>query len=479
MGIEAWKKSQEAAPSRTRGLLGPAMNLKELNLFCWGLFLVGLVLPLVIVANNQKRAPDADFVYFYAMGRILNDYPSERLYDYELQQKICTGIHPLITGKYGPNPYPPFVGTLFRPFARLPYTVAYALWLSVSLALYLAGLAMVSARYFPGDAPRRSLIFCFALSFYPFVIDAFVNGQLSTIGFFFLALTIREEDLGRPVLSGLALSACLYKPTLLVLILPMLLVTRRFRTLLGFACGAIALTLVATAAEGSRVWSGYLDLVLHYGQSAAGVYTHSFLRLRKYVDLTSFSSSVPGGRSWPGLIVIFGYAAWAAFSLFRAAWKSAGAGRPERSLMWAATLTWTLLLNVYVPRHDSVIVVLSLIVTAAVLRDLPDRSLSRLFTPLWVTILLLSWITDNVAAATGIQIVTVLFAGLGMLQLAALRRTAADASTSTILPAGDTAPGPETSDPKGEKRPETPRRLIILALCIRSVTLAVAACIPQ
>jgi hypothetical protein len=409
------------AHSRASRMLGPALSLKELNFICWGLFLAALTLPLGFVMSTQKQTPDADFVYFYAMGRLLNEYPAERVYDYALQQKVCTEIHPLQTGKYGPIPYPPFVGTFFRPFARIPYRAAYAVWLCISLLLYLAGLAIISRRYFRDDPLRRSLIFCFALSFYPFTIDTFINGQLSAIGFFALALAIREDDRDRLLRSGLALSVCLYKPTLLVLLLPMLLVTKRFKTLLGFGAGAAALALFTTAAEGTRIWAGYATLLLNFGQAATGVHMQSFLRLRKYVDLTSLSSMAPGGRSWLGLAIVYGFSSWAALFLFWLWWKSARTGRPARGLVWATTITWTLLLNAYVPRHDSILCVLALVITAGVLKDSPARTLYGWFTVLWLLILASSWITDEFAAAHGIQIITPMFAALGTLQFSAWR----------------------------------------------------------
>ncbi len=404
---------------RAERTLGPALTLRELNLICWGCFIAFLVLPLCVVVRGRTYLPDVDFVNFYAMGRILNEYSPDKLYDADLQTRIRTEVHPLRMGAYAAVPYPPFVGILFRPLARMPYRAAYALWLTVTLILYLAGLAILSARSFRREPLRRSLIFCFALAFYPFVMNTLINGQVAAIGFFALILAVREEDLGRPFLSGLALSACLYKPTLLVLVLPMLLVTRRFRSLLGFATGAIALALLTAAVEGARVWSGYVDLLLRFGKDSVGVHTRSFLPLPNYVDLSTFSSLLPGGRSWLGLAVLSGLACVAALSLFRVWWKSTGAGEAARTLAWAATLTWTLLLNVYVPIYDAILVVPSIVATAGVLKACPKGGLHRWFTFVWLLIFACSWVTVGVAEATGLQIMTVLLAGLGTLQLTA------------------------------------------------------------
>ena len=139
------------------------------------------------------------------------------------------------------------------------------------------------------------------------------GGQLAAIGFFAFALALREEDRGHFVRSGLALSLCLYKPSLLLLFLPMLVISRRYRTLAGFFAGGIALILFTVAVEGVTVWSGYLGLLFSFGSAAAS--THGYRILRYYMDLASFSSLLPGGRSLAGGAILLGCAGWASFPL--------------------------------------------------------------------------------------------------------------------------------------------------------------------
>ena len=177
-----------------------------------------------------------------------------------------------------------------RLLARMPFFSAYLLWLGLSFCLYLGGLAILASRFGPADPLRRSLVFCFALCFYPFIGWTVPSGQLSTIAFFFVALAFREEDLDRPFRSGVALSICLYKPTLLVLLLPMLVVTGRFRTLSGFLGGGALLGLFATVVEGVGVWPGYLKALLSFGQGAGGPNSHPFKEAWKFVDLDSLAS---------------------------------------------------------------------------------------------------------------------------------------------------------------------------------------------
>jgi hypothetical protein len=404
----------------------PAFTLKEISLICWALFAALLAAPLAIVVKDKIQTgrllqEERDFVFFYGMGRMLNHYPPSQLYDFELQKQVDTEILPLKNGRqYTPAPYPPFTALLFRPLARLPYSTAYPLWLSITFLLYIFGLTVSTDTFFPKDLVRRSLVFCLALSFLPFWW-IMMGGQIPIVGFIAFALAFREENQGRPFLSGLALSACLYKPTFLVLLLPMLLVTRRYRTLLGFAGGALAMTALTTAFEGVGIWSGYLRMQLAFGSDAA----HGNRVLHYYMDLPAFSSLLPGGRSWLVGAALLAFACRTAFSLFQAWRRHADSDRPVSTLLWATTLTWTFVLNIYVPIYDSIVPIVAVIATAAALRDFPDRRLRVQFSLVWILILLDSWVAGPFAAATGVQTYTVLFALLGTVQLSALRKMAA------------------------------------------------------
>jgi hypothetical protein len=396
-------------------------SLKDLNLIFWGLLLLGFVAPFSIIVISSGRPPDGDFAGFYSLGRILNEHPIKDLYNFELLSRICMEVHPR-SGAYGPLPYPPFVGLFFRPFALLPYWVAYLAWVTISLTLYVSGLTLALAEFFPVEPLRRSLVVCLAFCYAPFIVDTAASGQLSAVSLFALVMVLREDDLDHRFRSGLALSVYLFKPTLLVLLLPMVLATRRWRTFLGFVAGAAGLFLVAAAFEGFGIWPVFFHSILSYGKLASGPQASSIRILNKYVDLSSLSALAPGGRSQTGLAIFFTVACCAFLALLRFWWKSSGAGRPFNNLLWAATITWTLLLNVYVPIYDSTLIVLALIVAAGAFKRIPSQPLHRWFTTLWVLVLICSWFTVALAGIMHFQIITVLFIALGVLQFVGLNR---------------------------------------------------------
>jgi hypothetical protein len=437
VATECGRKAILRWPAR---ILGPLPGSKELSLAGWSWFASLLILkylpPLWIrlkAGSGLTNIFPSDFIYFYGIGQIANKYPLTRLYDYSLQLKIFNGIYPLSVhdGSYGPSPYPPYVALFFSLFARVPIQAAFFLWAGVSLSLYIAGIAAAVKGLFPGEGFKISLIFSLALAFCPFLHNTFANGQIATLAVFSVGLTIWQERYSRPFSSGLALAILAYKPTLLLLVVPMLLLTRRFRTFCGFITGTALLALTATAFAGIQVWSQYARFLSFFGRFV-GADGRSILFVRQYVDIKSFIQGACGGWSRTEFVILMAVTIPAAIGLSIMLWRSAKGGRPEQFLAWAATLTWTLLLNVYVPVYDSILVSVAVILTLAALRELGWKVAMRWMTILAVLISAGSWELESIAQSRGIQFLPVLLAILGMGQLYLLHRAILQGSPQMV-----------------------------------------------
>jgi hypothetical protein len=424
------EKMERLQPPRSMlgRLLGPAPGLREWVVICWSLFVAFGIVPLLVIVSIQLRAGafsirglHADFAYFYGVGQMVRDYPADRLYDIKLQQSVFEKISPSRYGSYyGPSPYPPFVALFFRCFANLSYAAAYMVWAVLSLALYLIGLRAALLTLYPREPLKQSLFFCFALACYPFFFATLLSGQLSSVAVLAVGMALYAEDRQQPWRSGLALSLLCYKPTLLLLILPMLVLTRRWKALQGFATGGALLFGVATVFEGIRIWPAYLHLLRSFGH-ATGLGGSSAIEISKYIDAHSNSIAIPGGTSAIGLALLLLFVCNAAGALAMSVFRSTQDGKAAQQLGWAATLTWTLLLNVYVPIYDAVLVSLALMLTLRAIEESKQHAAARWVVLLGVLLFLASWITVPVAAAHGVQILSVLLALLGCAQLLLLR----------------------------------------------------------
>jgi hypothetical protein len=416
-------------PSR---FLGPRPGLREINLVCWGLFAGFVLIPFLLPFWLQFKAGrglsyllPCDFIYFYGIGHIANQYPLARLYDYALVLKITDSIFPLHDLVWGPNPYPPYVALFFSLFAKLSFLPAYVLWMLTSLGFYLVGIAVTVRGVFPKEPLKTSLVFCFALGFYPFFICALKNGQFSTLAVLAVGLAIAQERSSRPILGGLALSLLVYKPTLLLIVVPMLLLTRRWKMLGGFFTGFAVLILVTTWFGGLGIWSTYLHSLSFFRRFIESQ-GQSVLQLWEYVDFNSFSYSIPGGRSAPALAILACISVAATVALAALLWRSANGAssgsRPAQDLAWAAALTWTLLLNLYVPVWDSILVIVALILALRALGELGWTVSAS-----WIVVLalLMFAVTWNVVAKSnrhGTQLMMILLFAFGLIQLFLLHR---------------------------------------------------------
>ncbi|HEY2467112.1 MAG TPA: glycosyltransferase family 87 protein [Terracidiphilus sp.] len=412
-------------------ILGPRPGLKEINVLCWAMFCLCVVAPACIALTIQYKQGDlyfnktpVDFIYFYGTGQIANTHPPMDIYNYDLQLAKFNSIRTVKDGVYGRAPYPPFVPEFFRIFANLSFDKAFLLWVSISLLLYLSGLWILLKEFFPEDRLIRSVTLCFALAFAPFLMSTLSNGQLSSIALFFTSVAIVQERRGRFVLSGLALSVLTYKFTLLVWAIPMLLLTRRFKTLGGFAAGSGILGLIASLFTGLEIWPVYLRFLNSFGKTT-GVYGKNSIILWKYVDLNSFSYAIPGGRSRIALVLmgcmVIAIVSWLVVVL----WRSANGDRRQQTLAWSVAILWTMLANVYYPNYDSVLLVPAVVVCLSALRERQWRGALNLVVTLSIVTFAIGWFTEPLAKRYGVQLLTLAIMSLAVTATYLLQRISA------------------------------------------------------
>jgi hypothetical protein len=402
----------------------------RIRFLCWGLLGVALVLMVISFVtsdeNHQTRfgSLGEDFAGFYYAGAILNGPTPEKLYDPGTQDEAYYEIFPTLRptedrpgGKNLPYIHPPIVTFVFRPLARLPYATAFGIWLIISAGLYAAGLA-ITLRVMP-SLPKadKSLAILLALTFEPFLMECWLGGQLSAIAFLCLALAFFWEQTGRPLLSGLALGLCLYKPTLVLLLLPMLLVARRWWTLLGVALTALFLGLLSLWAVGPDICFSYIHAIGGFTGTTTG--TGMDRNDWKFIDLNFFFRTLFGKPTLIGKALILAISAAPLVCLSLSWWQYNRSDHDRRRLLWASTVTWTMVINVYMGIYDAILVVLSVLWTAEIFYrpDLKTAQRFSTFKLLIFVVIVSAWLTQPIARFTGFQIITPILFALAAFQL--------------------------------------------------------------
>ncbi|HEU5118530.1 MAG TPA: glycosyltransferase family 87 protein, partial [Isosphaeraceae bacterium] len=307
----------------------------------------------------------ADYAEFYIAGRILNAYPHDRLYDLLLQDRLYHRLMPQAPLHESlPFAYAPFLACVFRPLALLPYTASYLAWLIISAALYGSGLVLLgkTVRRIPSSENSTGRLLAF--SFSPFLMECWIGGQVSTIGFFWIALALHCEFHGREVAAGAALAVCSYKPTLLLLVIPMLVLGRRWKFVGGLLASGTILAVTSLIAVGWRGCLGYVRLLVGYTRGTTGKLEG--FRLWKLVDLNSFWKQLLDHETNLPQVLFLASICVPLLILAHKWWRSGRFDDDRRKLLWASTLTWTLLANLYVGIYDSILIVLAAFLAADV-----------------------------------------------------------------------------------------------------------------
>lgn len=358
--------------------------LFSMLLGCWALISTFYSEPIRLRAN-------VDFPAFYIAGQIINEGgdPYNRSRQEELYQQMAPGK---VEDNRRLFAYTPFFALLFVPLAEVSYFLSFAIWTTLSVGLFVAGFLLV-AREIPSRHKYDALIMAF--SFLPFYAWCLGMGQTSAFGFFFLALAIYFEKSRRLVLSGFALALLLYKPPLLVLLIPMLLITQRWKTLAGLSCGAIVLGLISLAVVRGDP-SSYLAMLRHFAELKA---TGSHVTALE-IDAFSFFYSLVG-LQWANLLFV-GLVVLALPLLFTA-W------RKNSDQAWAIAISWTLILNYYVLLYDATLAIVAVVLSWKLCKN-------KLLQFLLVALFIAPWLQTYLAQRFDLQPVTLaLFALSGYL----------------------------------------------------------------
>ena len=249
----------------------------------WGLVftLIGVVL---VTASPWKGF--ADFPQFWSAGRTVATPDLLDPVRHELWQ-LANGVHP------GFFAYPPGAAWLFAPFGVSTIEVGY--WLHAAVMTGLAAVGgLVGARVYELDR-RVALVVVFAWA--PTLVSV-AFGQNVPLALLLAFLTIEGLSRNDDLFAGLAVGLLLYKPTLAIPLLGLMVLRYRWRALAVAAAAAVAWYLAGVAAAaGDWSWPA------HWFAGLGGYYA------------ADAPSNAARSISLPGLLVGYGLpvsVAWAA-----------------------------------------------------------------------------------------------------------------------------------------------------------------------
>lgn len=242
---------------------------QNLALAALGMFYVmQFVFP--VVQNNVLSGLGSDYRAFWAAGYIANHWNYAEIYNLDTLSRVQRPLTPddkLLNQPFSPVPAPylPFFLLPFQLFALLPALVSFWVWELVNFLFFIGYVVFFIRRLDPGRDVKKLVLV--SLLFAP-VMTNFWWGQPGVFlmicsGEFFWNL-----HKGNYIRAGIWLSGWLFKPQLLVLILPALLVYRAWKPFISFAAASLVISLLSILLLGEAGIIRYLALLNLWGDAS-------------------------------------------------------------------------------------------------------------------------------------------------------------------------------------------------------------------
>jgi hypothetical protein len=241
--------------------------------------LVALAAALVISVVGASGADGVsgrlggDFPAFFAAGEIVADGDWTELYDPDRQLAAQEELFGDTEGSFLYFAYPPHVAPLYRPLAALPYRAAYAVHTLVMLAALVVALALIRPMV---DLVRNhfELTVTITILSYP-MLRATTGGQNTALSLLALAAMWRLLSDDHDIAAGFVLALLLYKPQLALPFVGLLLVSRRWQAIGGFAAGAGAVWSFSASLMGTQWVTGWWAEVSAFASLDADINGHN------------------------------------------------------------------------------------------------------------------------------------------------------------------------------------------------------------
>ena len=223
-----------------------------------------------------------DYLAFWSAGRIADDKGYAEIYNLEnlrsIQNQVLETYHMVEKGiesniQTFPAPILSFFIIPFQLLSRVNPQLSYWIWTGINLAVLIGYLIFFLRRTLPvntrlSSAKQMLLLMLFS---YP-VFVSLTEGQVEVFLVVCMGEFIRCALNKKPLPSGVWLGGLVLKPQLLIIIIPVLIIQKNWKVLLGFFASSGLIIGSSFILSGLRGMRSLIELWFHYD---AGIATSS------------------------------------------------------------------------------------------------------------------------------------------------------------------------------------------------------------
>jgi hypothetical protein len=274
-----------------------------------GVLIIEIVLAVTLVPGTDRiRLQNTDFVNFYGAASIVRQGKGSMLYRRETQDLVLQSILGHKSTQY--FLHPPFEAAALAPLSYLKIEQAFVVWSLINAGL-LGLLPLVLMPCVPMVA-KRPYFGLLGFAFFP-ALTALTLGQDSILLLFILSSSYLLICKELEVAAGLVLALATIKFQYVLMLLPLLVLWRKVRTVAGFAVGWAFLVFVSALTTGRSGLFEYVRFVrsfdLHSGYG--GLNQTLMVNWRGFLAGIAPADPLPS-YFWAGEIVLLlpGFLSW-------------------------------------------------------------------------------------------------------------------------------------------------------------------------
>jgi hypothetical protein len=231
------------------------------NLIIFSILIFYLIMLSTAIINGLFQMGFAgDYQAFWSAGKIADEKGYSKIYDLERLKSIqLRELDPNLTpneiqkSSYSPFPVAYFSIFLipFQLLSKIDLFPSYWVWSLINSIVLVGYLLFFTKRIIPTNLDKASIIRLLLLLLISFPVwRNFTEGQVGVFLVICVGEFIRQAINKRPLMSGLWLGGLLLKPQLLILIIPLLLFWRSWKSILGFCISSFAILLTSFLLSG-------------------------------------------------------------------------------------------------------------------------------------------------------------------------------------------------------------------------------------
>ena len=361
-----------------------SINWKAILLFTIACFYVGLI----VIWERDSGSPikyGGDYLAFWSAGKVADEKGYSEIYNLEnLKSVQMQALNKLgfLQKSILPAPYLSVFLVPFQLLSRVELQLSYWIWTLFNLLVLIGYLVFFFRNTSPGKSvslPDWGLLLLLLLSF-P-VFDNLANGQLNIFLMICTGEFIRNSLNNKTFLSGVWLAGLLLKPQLLILIVPIILLMRYCKVLLGFVVSSMAIMLTSLLLSGFAGMNGLINLLTRWGEGNAVTAPETMINWRMVgVNLSILTESSTAGWIITGLGI-----ALTVLGVYFLVKRNPAYGSPEWVVIMLGVYSATLAVTWHAHYHMAMVLIPFLIYASA------NKLLPGKISFLWVILTPIAW----------------------------------------------------------------------------------------